>query len=114
MTIDSGQPVGMRENRVSTEALTVRLSGELDIGAREHFEEMIERRLAEEGLRELVVDLNGLSFIDSSGLRMLVQAKTQADREGVDLFVLVPPEGQVREIWELSGLDIVFPPPETT
>jgi anti-anti-sigma factor len=108
MVFDNGQPFGIREERVSAAALTMRLYGEFDLACQERFDAAFQRRVAEDGLRELVIDMSGVSFIDSSAIRMLLDAKAWADRDGFNLFVSLPRDGQVRKMMELTGLDEVF------
>ena len=52
----------------------------------------------------LVVDLSGLEFLDSSGLRVLVVAHHRAEQEGFR-FVLVRGPDPVARIFELTGID---------
>lgn len=48
-----------------------------------------------------MVDLAGLRFIDSTGLRTLIQAHVRAEREGQEL-VLVPGPDSVQRVFELT------------
>jgi anti-anti-sigma factor len=80
---------------------TVVLMGELDFAST--FE--VELRL-EEAIRRsdhVVVDLRPLSFMDSTGLRALLEARRQAEREGVKLE-LVPGRPEVQQVFEVTGL----------
>jgi anti-sigma B factor antagonist len=51
----------------------------------------------------LVADFSGVSFMDSSGLRVLVEASTRAAESGRTL-VISHPTAAVRRIVEISGL----------
>jgi anti-anti-sigma factor len=52
---------------------------------------------------EIIVDLAGVTFIDSSGLRVLVRAhKRQRDSGG--RFVIASPSEAVRRLLEITGL----------
>jgi anti-sigma B factor antagonist len=104
---DRGQPLEIREERPNSAALTVRLYGEFDLACRDRFEAALER-LAGEEVRELVIDLAGLTFIDSTAIRTLWETKKRADQDGLDLFVALPVDGQVRRIFELTGMIGVF------
>lgn len=55
-----------------------------------------------------MLDLRGLDFIDSTGLRMLVETDALARQDGFDLAVVCG-EGQVRMVLEVSGLEAVLP-----
>jgi anti-anti-sigma factor len=53
------------------EAVTIRLRGEFDLTCEEQFREELER-VFEARPTTVVIDLRGLTFIDSAGLRALV------------------------------------------
>ena len=55
------------------------------------------------GGRQIIVDLKGLEFIDSSGLAALVLVRRQARRAGGDLL-LAAPGRQVLRVLTLAGL----------
>ena len=57
--------------------------------------------------RELIVDLAGLEFIDSSGLAALVVARKQARKAGGDLL-LAAPQDQVLRVLAATRLTGVF------
>ncbi len=68
-------------------------------------------RAAVEGLgpcRSLVIDMRGLSFLDSSGLHLLVELHQRAAREGFELGLVAPPEPVDTPI-RLCGLDQRLP-----
>lgn len=56
---------------------------------------------------DVVVDLSGVSFIDSSGLRALIGAKQAIDERGSSL-VLRSPSPSVSRLFELSSVDTYF------
>jgi anti-sigma B factor antagonist len=79
----------------------LRLDGELDLASAPE----LERRLAElERQRpdRLIVDLTALSFLDSTGLRVLLQAEARASERGSEL-VLRPGEASVQRIFDVTG-----------
>jgi anti-sigma B factor antagonist len=57
---------------------------------------------------EIIVDLAGLEFIDSSGAAALVLARKEARRAGGDLL-LVAPQEQVLQFLNITGLIDAFP-----
>ncbi|HKS89498.1 MAG TPA: STAS domain-containing protein [Stellaceae bacterium] len=83
----------------------VRLAGRLDSAAAPAAEASFAPLLA--GAPHLAVDLSGLDYISSAGLRvLLVVAKRVQQASGkVVLFGLVP---NVREIFAVSGFDRIF------
>jgi anti-sigma B factor antagonist len=52
----------------------------------------------------VVVDLSGLTFIDSSGISALVMAKNRILADGKGRLLLTNPEGIVRAALEIVGL----------
>lgn len=76
------------------------LVGELDLACADDVEREL-RALEDEKLRRIVVDLGQLEFIDSSGLRTLIQAHSRARDEGREL-VLIPGGESVQRVFELT------------
>jgi anti-anti-sigma factor len=85
-----------------TDATFVRLSGELDLNCRRQFESTFQRLASVRG-RKVVIDLSGLRFIDSSGLRMILEVESQSRRDGLDL-AFIPAQGQVRQVLDITGV----------
>jgi anti-sigma B factor antagonist len=80
----------------------LRLTGELDMAGVDQFE----RLLIADGSPEagtFVVDMRGLTFIDSSGLRALIIAEKRVRAEG-GRFVVVRGSDQVNEVLEMTGV----------
>ena len=57
--------------------------------------------------KKLVVDLSGVSYIDSSGLAALIEAMQKMDALG-SKFILAGLQENVRPIFEIARLDQVF------
>ena len=94
------------ELSVSTDAgvRTVAVSGELDIDT---MVELNEALAIEAQLDTTVVDLRGLTFIDSSGVSGLLAAARRL-REAGGRMVCVPGPVQIRRAFELTGVDTVL------
>jgi anti-sigma B factor antagonist len=86
-------------------AVVVRLGGELDLyNAHVVRKELIEA--AERGPERLIVELSSVSFMDSTALGVLIEARTRlANRRA---FLLVGPGLETRRALEISGLDRHF------
>ena len=90
------------------DAVRVRPVGELDIATVEEVARPV-RELLEAGFVELVLDLSEVTFIDSSGIRMVLDAREGARRKGVALSLLPGPP-VVQRSFELTGLaQTLFP-----
>jgi anti-sigma B factor antagonist len=84
----------------------IRLEGELDAYTSETVRETV-IGLVRDGYTQLLFDLGKLSYLDSSGLGVLVGAlKRVREREG-DL-VLVVDNPRLLRLFELTGLEKIF------
>ena len=86
----------------------LRLAGELDMGATFSLEPELDRLLGDEDVRRLVVDLRDVTFVDSTGLRLILDLHQRAEREDRALSLVrgAPP---VQRVFTLAGLDDVLP-----
>jgi anti-anti-sigma factor len=90
------------ETRLEDGRAVIALRGEFDMAAVPKFER--ELAAAEAGEPdEIVVDLDGLSFMDSSGLRALVAADDRARRQKRTLAIRPGPPS-VRRVFEITQL----------
>lgn len=87
-------------------ALVITPRGRLDVHAAAAFEQQLLERIAA-GERTIVLDGAHLDYLNSAGLRALLRAAKQIDREGGRL-VLAALTDNVREVLRLSGLDTVL------
>jgi anti-sigma B factor antagonist len=78
-------------------------TGDLDLSGASVLEIEIERLEQEPGLQVLVLDLRGLEFIDSSGLRLVVLTDRRA-REAGRRFALVPGSETVQRVFEITRM----------
>jgi anti-anti-sigma factor len=78
----------------------VRPSGELDLATVGVLRDAAAEALSGE---QVVLDLSGLSFIDTSGLHYVLQAREAASGEGRDLRIVTGNDA-VRRVFEISGL----------
>jgi anti-anti-sigma factor len=101
----SGQPPTPGSFDVASSAndgsVTVTLRGELDLASIDALQERLTD--VEQGSpRRIVLDLSELSFIDSSGLRMLLLADGRARESGREL-VLTQSTDPVQRVFEMTG-----------
>jgi anti-sigma B factor antagonist len=87
---------------------TVCLFGELDIATADGVEEELSR-VEQTDAPEIVIDLSGLTVLDSSGVRLLLNAQARAQRFGSDRLTLRRGPEQVQRVLELSGVDEMLP-----
>jgi anti-anti-sigma factor len=82
----------------------VAVSGELDLDT---MGELNEALAVGNGFATTVVDLRGLTFIDSSGVSGLLAAARRA-RDVGERLVCVPGSHQIQRVFELTGVDTVL------
>ena len=110
MTEGGNETAGLREDPVAgidrrDGVVVVSLAGELDLYNASAVRETLLECCAEEPER-LVVDLSGVTFLDSTALGVLIEARTKlANRRG---FLLASPGLETRRALEISGLDRHF------
>jgi anti-anti-sigma factor len=83
-------------------------SGELDMSNGDMLGEAIEQA-RQDGAANLIIDLRALSFMDSSGLRILLDAWNESKLADRRLSIVVAKTGLVRRVLEVSGCDVVLP-----
>ncbi len=84
----------------------LRLAGRLDATT----VSQLERALTDaqlSGDRVIVIDLSDLTYISSSGLRVLLTGRSNARKQGGDVF-LCNLRAPVREVFEMVGFTAVF------
>jgi anti-anti-sigma factor len=74
--------------------------GELDLAAADHLWETVEPLLTPGAV--VVLDGTDMTFLDSSGLRILLQAHKRAQADGAD-FRVVAPQQAVQRVLDLAG-----------
>ncbi len=82
------------------------LEGRLDANTAKKLKGIVVEQL-DGGHLKLILDLSGLSFIDSSGLGTLVAALRGASAKGGDICIASMSD-QVRTLFELTRLNKVF------
>ena len=83
------------------------LNGELDIATVPRVQEAVDELLAR-AVRRLVIDLGGLGFVDSSGLRLFIVLDRRAAAEGWTLG-LIRPRNAAMTVFEVSGAEENLP-----
>jgi anti-anti-sigma factor len=89
------------------DVLVIRPSGELDLSTTQTLDAELRKGLAGDA-SQVILDLGGLSFIDSSGLRLLVFASARGRDSGDRLRMLRATE-PVQRMLALTGLDHSLP-----
>ena len=84
----------------------VRVDGEIDVYTAPLLREKLDEQLRE-GRTDLVVDLSHVSFLDSTGLGVLVGRLKRVRTLGGSMRLVVS-DGRVLKVFAITGLDKVF------
>jgi anti-sigma B factor antagonist len=84
----------------------VAVSGEVDVATAPDLRAKL-LELVGEGKLRLVVDLEAVQFLDSTGLGVLVSAVKRARNDGGDL-ALICTHQHLLKVFEITGLETVF------
>ncbi|KIF73069.1 anti-anti-sigma factor [Streptomyces sp. 150FB] len=98
--------LGVR-TRTTPSGPAIELVGELDHHSAPQVRGLLPGLVVEEG-QQLVVDLAGLTFCDSSGITVLIAARNHALASRATVALAAVPD-HVSRIFRIVGLDQVFP-----
>ena len=105
---------GVQENRIevdrsSRDVAVLSVQGEHDVYTAPSISEQVDSLLGER--MPFVIDLTPATFVDSSVLRVLLEARRRAEEEGVGFAVALGEDdsGAVRRVLEVTGLIPVLP-----
>ncbi len=84
----------------------VEVEGEIDLSTAPQLQR--ELLASAQGSRELIVDLRGVTFIDSTGVGVLFRTSKQVTAAGGELRLVCGP-GPVRRVLKVSGLETLVP-----
>jgi anti-sigma B factor antagonist len=82
------------------------VAGEVDVATVPRLREQLHSLVAQ-GRHHIVVDLEGVDFLDSTGLGVLVGALKRVRTNGGEL-ALVCTQSRIRKVFEVTGLTKVF------
>ena len=81
--------------------------GELDTATIEELRQRIDEAMAT-GAARLILDLRETTFLDSTGLRLAVEADTRAAEAGTE-FSIIPGTAAVQRAFDVAGLTQLLP-----
>jgi len=87
------------------DGIVIHLSGEVDIAACERLRDVIEPNMGPQ--QTIILDLSGVEFIDSSSLRILVQARGALGTDGGSLK-LRNPSVAAQRLLTLAGIEALL------
>src|ERR671932_790098 len=103
MAVDGVRP---RTAQIGADAYVVSVSGELDIATADRFAEEFQRT-AERSARRVIVDLVGLTFIDSVALGVLTEEARRLRAVG-GTCIVVSQDPRILRVLAITGLHRIF------
>jgi anti-sigma B factor antagonist len=103
---ETAEPLLVVEVTRDGDAAVVRIEGEVEFATAPRLRATL-LDLAQEGASPVVLDLADVSFVDSAGISLLIQAKKRLASGNSDL-VLRAPQASVRRVLEISGVTELF------
>jgi anti-sigma B factor antagonist len=85
----------------------VEITGEVDVATTPHLRATLHDLAESPDISRIVVDLEGVEFIDSSGLGVLIGCARRLRSKGDLLLVCTRPN--IIRVFEITGLDTLFP-----
>jgi anti-anti-sigma factor len=85
----------------------VQVRGELDLSTSPALGETLGREMTEG--KSVVLDLSGVTFIDSTGLNTLIRALRACEANGGGFSVSPDLPAQVSRVFQITGLNAVLP-----
>ncbi len=93
----------MLDNIRQKDTLIVTISGELDHYSAPRIREELDELLTDKSVKKLCLDLKALSFMDSSGIGVLMGRYKVLNRRGGEIYVKNM-NSHIRRIFDMSGL----------
>jgi anti-sigma B factor antagonist len=93
----------MTSTRIDIDRHRIAVTGEIDLASSPLLLEALMTALALPGARDLILDLRGVSFLDASGVGVLVRARLACRHVGGRLTVFGA-TGMVAEVLHLTGV----------
>ncbi|MEU3957097.1 STAS domain-containing protein [Streptomyces achromogenes] len=106
-------PVDVRVQRLADDRALLTVRGDLDLHTAHRLGDVLQPLLSGDE-HMVLVDLSAVTFLDSTGLTMLISAYRTARSTGARL-ALIAPSPPVREMLRLTGVDRVvdaYPSPD--
>jgi len=98
------EPTLAVQTTVEEYSTVIVLEGELDLGTVDDLQDAVDEALGA-GARHVTIDCRGITFVDSSGLRCLLDTKAKAPL-GV---ALLQPSSSLLRLLEITSLDSMLP-----
>lgn len=99
------EPPGLRfeQSARADGVVCLAVVGEIDMTSGDRFRAAISAAVEEAGTKQLLLDLSGLTFMDSNGVAVLVKSQRSAREQGVE-FGIVNASVPIRSVLQIMGV----------
>jgi len=97
-----------KTRKIEPDITVVEISGTLHLGNTLIHTETAIKRMIDDGVRKLIVDISGLNYIDSAGIGLLVSCAGQIHEAGGKMRI-VGARGVVAKSFEVVKIALVVP-----
>jgi anti-anti-sigma factor len=94
----------VRISSEGTETLVLAVSGEVDLATAPDLEEAVTAAVSTTGAQAVRIDLAQVSFMDSTGLRVLLSGRQAAEQRGL-AFTVANPQPHLLKVMRVTGID---------
>ena len=88
---------------VKANKMIIKVKGDLDLVSAQQFKQVVERSIVKGRTKNIILDLEEVGFIDSSGLGVILGRYKNLRNRGGRLSI-INPQPQVTRLLELSGI----------
>ena len=92
------------DKKIENDVLTLRVRGRVDSSNSEQLEAAVNESIG--GIKEFIWDMEGLEFISSAGLRVIINAQKTMNSQGKMKFINV--NRLIMEVFDITGLVDIF------
>ena len=96
------------DNKIVNRTLYIGLSGELDEHASHYTRQTLDTLTASDDFSRVVIDMSELSFMDSTGIGVLIGRFKKLSSRGLPVFI-ANPSTQADKIIRMTGLYDIMP-----
>jgi len=85
----------------------LKIEGEVDVATAAPFREALEKAIQSEE-QKIFLDISDMEYIDSTGIGILIDLKKNQMKKDQQ-FVLINPKRSIAKLFQLTGVDQIFP-----
>ncbi len=96
------------KSRIYNSTLYVVLCGELDENTAYYTRRTLDETLSKNDFKQVIIDLSELSFMDSTGIGVLIGRYKKMKDKGISIFICNP-SSHAERIFKMTGLYEIMP-----